>query len=289
MSRGTLQLLADVTDANSEQLQLSFDIEAWDAATSSSTTNPGEAAFDVSIEIDRGDGFVPLIDLGRVTTGPTLTKPSLSSDYVNGNDTANRVSFDSGVLPTNIPVGSQLRVNWAADQTISRGWVFGLDNVSLRLLGASQLGDFNGDGVLGIDDLNLLSSEIALGNPDPRYDVDQSGVVDLSDRQRWVTDLKKTWIGDSNLDGAFDSGDLISIFTAGEYEDGIPQNSTWSTGDWNGDREFDSGDLIAAFTDGGYEAGPRAAVSAVPEPSSALLLVCSVLALGCRRRRGFSQ
>ena len=64
------------------------------------------------------------------------------------------------------------------------------------------------------------------------------------------------------MDGAFDSGDLIAIFEAGEYEDDIAQNSTWATGDWNGDREFDSGDLIAAFADGGYDAGPLAVAGA---------------------------
>ena len=288
-NRGTLQLLADVTDAPAQQLQLAFDVEVWDAATSRSTTDPGEAAFDVSIEIDGGDGFVPLLDLGRVTTGPILTKPANSSDFVNGNDTANRVTFDSGLIPANIPVGSQLRVRWSADQDASRGWVFGLDNVSVSLLGGAHPGDFNGDGVLGIDDLNLISSEIALGGTDPRYDVDQSGVVDLADRQHWVTDMKRTWIGDSNLDGVFDSADLIAIFSADEYEDGIAQNSSWSTGDWNGDGEFDSSDLIAAFNEGGYEAGRRSAVSAVPEPSSVVLLACSVLVLSCRRSRGFSQ
>ena len=260
-SQGTLQLLANVTDANAEQLQLSFDLEVWDVASSTTTVNPGEAAFDVSIDIDQGDGFVQLLDLGRVTTGPTLQKPLTSPAYLDGNDPAYRVTFDSGLRPASIPVGSQLRVRWSADQAASRGWIFGLDNVNFRLLSGGQLGDFNSDGILGIDDLDQLSVNIAAGNTDAMYDLDRSGVVNLDDRQYWVTDLKKTWIGDTNLDGAFNSNDLIAIFAAGEYEDGLTQNSTWSTGDWNGDREVDSGDIIAAFSDGGYEAGPRAAVS----------------------------
>ena len=37
--------------------------------------------------------------------------------------------------------------------------------------------------------------------------------------------------GDSNRDGFFDSTDLVQVFQAGEYEDGIPLNSTWETGD----------------------------------------------------------
>ena len=92
-------------------------------------------------------------------------------------------------------------------------------------------------------------------------------------------------IGDSNLDRAFDSDDLIAVLTAGEYEAGIKLNSTWATGDWNGDREFDSGDLVAAFTDGGYDAGSRAAVSIVPEPSCAILPGLGIVGLGRLRSR----
>ena len=63
--------------------------------------------------------------------------------------------------------------------------------------------------------------------------------------------------GDSNRDGFFDSTDLVVVFVAGEYEDGIPENSTWETGDWNGDREFDTSDLVWAFVHGDYEVGPQ--------------------------------
>ena len=75
------------------------------------------------------------------------------------------------------------------------------------------------------------------------------------------------------------------MFSAGEYEDGVAGNSTWGTGDWNADLEFGSGDLVAAFTDGGYEAGPRRAMTAVPEPSSCILLALGMLLMLKRRRR----
>ena len=64
-------------------------------------------------------------------------------------------------------------------------------------------------------------------------------------------------IGDSNLDGRFDSGDLIAVFQAGEFEDDIADNSVWEDGDWNGDGEFDTSDLVAAFQAGSYVAGLR--------------------------------
>ena len=54
-------------------------------------------------------------------------------------------------------------------------------------------------------------------------------------------------MGDVNLDGTFDSQDLIRMFAAAEYEDEIPLNSRWSTGDFNCDGDFDSSDLIRVF------------------------------------------
>ena len=91
-STSQLQFLADA-DGAADSLQVQFDIEAWDASTSSSASDPGEAAFDVTIDIDSGNGFEPLLDLGRITTGQ-LQRPD--GDYLNGNDATNRVSFDSG-------------------------------------------------------------------------------------------------------------------------------------------------------------------------------------------------
>ena len=59
--------------------------------------------------------------------------------------------------------------------------------------------------------------------------------------------------GDANLDGRFDSSDLICVFQSGEFEDAIADNSNWTEGDWNCDGEFTTGDLVAAFQSGGYD------------------------------------
>ena len=99
--------------------------------------------------------------------------------------------------------------------------------------------------------------------------------------------MENRLVGDSNGDGVFDSGDLISVLRVGEYEDGIAGNSDWEDGDWNADADFDSSDFVAAFTAGGYELGPKQAVSAVPEPSalSAILLSAGLLLSVFRRSR----
>ncbi|MCA9217941.1 MAG: tandem-95 repeat protein, partial [Planctomycetales bacterium] len=60
--------------------------------------------------------------------------------------------------------------------------------------------------------------------------------------------------GDANRDGIFNSSDLVLVFQASEFEDGIDGNSTWEEGDWNGDGDFTTADLVAAFQLGHYSA-----------------------------------
>jgi hypothetical protein len=63
-------------------------------------------------------------------------------------------------------------------------------------------------------------------------------------------------VGDVNGDGLFNSSDLIALFQAGEYEDGIAHNSTYVEGDWTGDGDFTTADLLLAFQAGSYVASP---------------------------------
>jgi hypothetical protein len=130
-------------------------------------------------------------------------------------------------------------------------------------------GDFNGDGIVEFADIDQLCSAIRQGVNDPTLDLNADQVTDAADLNVLIQDILKTSSGDSNLDGRFNSTDLIEIFSAGEYEDALVGNSRWATGDWNCDGEFNSSDLIEAFAAGAYvtDAAPAATIAA-GEPSS---------------------
>ncbi len=119
--------------------------------------------------------------------------------------------------------------------------------------------------------------EAAFGDADPCAPLNDGSLTDPTARAAYVHDVLGTWMGDSNKDGEFNSGDLVAVFTAGEYEDGVPENSSWATGDWNGDKDFDSSDLVVAFSDGGFEMGPRPEGQAVPEPTSLAMFLSAML------------
>lgn len=141
--------------------------------------------------------------------------------------------------------------------------------------------DYNGNGEYDVEDLDLMAQYIADGSD--AGDVDGDGDTDFDDRKMWVDTLQGSYIGDSNFDGVFNSGDLVTVFTPGKYESG--EAAGYAEGDWNGDQLFNSGDLVSAFGAGGYDQPPRAATAAVPEPASFGLLLLGSLMLGRVRRR----
>jgi hypothetical protein len=113
--------------------------------------------------------------------------------------------------------------------------------------------DFNRDGQLTALDIDLLCAAIA--DADSTFDLSGDRRVDERDVVALVVDAMGSQIGDVNLDGVFNSSDLVLIFQRGEYEDLAPRNSTYITGDWNCDGDFTSRDLVFAFQQGGYRTG----------------------------------
>ena len=147
-------------------------------------------------------------------------------------------------------------------------------------------GDYDINGQLDVGDIDRLSVSVR-GGKDPSYDISLDRALDADDRVAWVHEIKGTWFGDANLDGKCNSGDLVTVFTAGEYEDAIEDNSGWAEGDWDGDGDFTSGDLVVAFQDGGYEQGPRPALAAIAEPTGIGMMTITfvLVAVSSTRRR----
>jgi uncharacterized delta-60 repeat protein len=112
--------------------------------------------------------------------------------------------------------------------------------------------DLNRDGLVDTRDIDYLYAALRSQNTEPRLDLNLDGKVDRADVDYLVRSVLKTEYGDVNLNGIFNSSDLVLVFQAGEYEDGVPRNSVWLTGDWNGDAEFSSSDFVFVFQQGGY-------------------------------------
>jgi hypothetical protein len=179
-----------------------------------------------------------------------------------------------GIMDANLPDG--------AIHNLTRLDVQALDVIGWDVSPAF-FGDFDGDGALTAADIYALSAAVRAGDHPTRFDLNLDQRVDDADRAVWVKELKRTYFGDANLDGQFNSGDLVAVFIIGKYESGM--SAEWQDGDWNGDGQFNSRDFVVAFTDGGYEIGPRPAAGVVPEPVTCELLVASWICLiGCRPR-----
>ncbi|MCA9218367.1 MAG: hypothetical protein KDB27_35100, partial [Planctomycetales bacterium] len=69
----------------------------------------------------------------------------------------------------------------------------------------SSLGDLNYTSDLDAGDIDLISDAVRDDNSSRWFDMNFDGQVDETDRETWIQDLKHTWIGDSNLDGEFNS------------------------------------------------------------------------------------
>ena len=73
-------------------------------------------------------------------------------------------------------------------------------------------GDFDGDGIVDVTDLKKLNEAFKAGSNELTFDVNFDLTVDFKDVLSWIKCSKGTCIGDVNLDGVFDSSDLIELF-----------------------------------------------------------------------------
>jgi hypothetical protein len=149
----------------------------------------------------------------------------------------------------------------------------------LTPLGGDLRGDFDGDGDIDADDIDILMAN--LGGDPGEFDLTDDGVVDQDDVDEWVFNIVPigenigTVYGDFNLDGEVNAGDLALLAT--NY--GLVGTWGWATGDGNGDGNVDAGDLAMLATNYGTVVHP------VPEPITMSLLAIGGAALLRRRSR----
>ena len=218
-------------------------------------------------------GFADLDDDGETNDDFVGVEGKTMGFSLFWNDTDKDADVDVGVAD-----GAITRIFW------TQGSVWDTNNWGqIEFVGSiGPDGDFNGNGELDVEDIDLLTAASASQANEASFDLTGDGKVDSADVSFWVNDLKNTWAGDSNLDGEFSSSDFVVVFSAGLFEKDEP--AVWSQGDWNGDGIFNSSDFVAAFSEGGYEKGPRP-LAAVPEPSGVALILVSLLGLHTAIRR----
>jgi hypothetical protein len=183
---------------------------------------------------------------------------------------------------------SSIGVEFAAwnvyeNPTLLSSWSVNYEAITLRVIGTAPqggvTGDFDGDGDVDADDIDLLMAN--LGGDPAVYDLTSDGVVDQADVDEWVFNIVPigenvgTVYGDFNLDGEVNAGDLALLAT--NY--GTVGDWGWATGDGNGDGNVDAGDLAMLATNYGT------VVHTVPEPVTMSLLAIGGAALLRRRSR----
>lgn len=148
--------------------------------------------------------------------------------------------------------------------------------------------DFDDNGAINVEDIDLLVGGIASGANDPLLDLNGDGSVSEGDLTQWLSEAAEVNIGpgisyllgDANLDGVVDATDLNSV--------GINWlgSALWSGGDFTADGVVNAPDLNWVGINWQSSILPAPAAP-VPEPSPQLLLIASLtlLSIHARSRR----
>lgn len=201
----------------------------------------------------------------------------------------------SNELGTQLPSNLLVRAMSADERTIvgyardltnefdQQLWAVVLDRPIRDLLNAGDVGDFNGDGIVNVSDVDLLSEAIRQFSQDRRFDLDASSIVDIDDLVVLVQDELKTFLGDANLDRKVDFDDFLSLSSS------FGGAGSWAVGDFNADGQVQFDDFLALSSNFGRVTSTGSAVASVPEPTGGVVVTTACLAGWLHRRRQRSR
>ena len=108
-------------------------------------------------------------------------------------------------------------------------------------------GDFDSDGSVTTDDIDLLYAAVRNGSKPPFYDLDGDGDVTATDVMFLLREILSVLPGDANLDGSVDITDL-DIWSSNRFQTG----RGWASADFNGDGLADGSDfnILVAYSQG---------------------------------------
>ncbi|MEX0613423.1 MAG: hypothetical protein WD229_15000, partial [Pirellulales bacterium] len=147
-------------------------------------------------------------------------------------------------------------------------------------------GDVNSSGTTNSADVDLLYGNFGAGSW--LYDMNVDGVVNIDDVQTMITEVFRTMRGDFNVDGMIDAADYVA------WRKGLGAGGTrYTQGDGDLDGDVDATDLAIWQSGFGFARQPLmagsggAALAAVPEPSTLTLvaLVLTVFGLTTKSQR----
>ena len=258
-SPGTLQISGDLVFSGDATLLMETEGFA-EGAQSDRLVVAGDATLGGSLLLTFANGFAPrkgdVLDLIQVDG-------ELSGDFAS-------IQFGN-LLP-----GFEYSTDFSND-------TYSLTALNDAFSTVSRPGDYDQNGVIDASDIDMLAEAIREFSTEGKYDLNSSGSVDRGDRSIMVKNLLHTWFGDANLDGEFDTSDMVQVFAAGKYETTVAVG--WAQGDWDGNGVFDSADMVTAFADGGYEQGRRTDAAAVPEPNGCVVLILGIVLTAAGRTR----
>ncbi len=114
--------------------------------------------------------------------------------------------------------------------------------------------DFNGNGIVDLDDLNALTlvgdlvAGVAVPPAEAKFDLTGDNLVNTADLDKWLADAATIngfgspyLKGDTDLDGDVDNADLG--MAAGSFTGSGGTGRLWSQGDFDGDGDVDNADI----------------------------------------------